>query len=93
MTHALANSEAAIFGRLLDVQSEHLTPDLARHILALNFTTQDRARIHELIVKNQQGQLTPDEQAELDNYNHVGDLLSLWHSKARVAMKKPANHS
>lgn len=88
MSSVIANSEAAIFGRLLDAAKEDLTPDLARHILNINFCDSDRARVHDLVVKNQDGELTPDEQAELDNFNHIGDLLSLWHSKARIALQQ-----
>lgn len=88
MSCVTVNSEAAIFGRLLDVANENLTPELARHVLCINFPASDRARMHELVVKNQEVELTPDEQEELDNYNHVGDLLSLWHSKARIALKQ-----
>jgi len=88
MSSVTVNSEAAIFGRLLDAAKEDLTPDLARHILNINFSESDRARMHELLVKNQELELHSEEKEELDNYNHVGDLLSLWHSKARIALKQ-----
>ena len=93
MTPSIANSEAAIFGRLIDAESDKLTPELARHILTIDFPKQDRTRMHELVVKNQDGNLTAEEQAELENYNHVGDLLSLWHSKARRALNQSGTAS
>ena len=49
--------------------------------------------MHELVVKNQEAKLSPEEQAELENYNHVGDLLSLWHSKARRALNQSGTAS
>ena len=88
MSSVTVNSEAAIFGRLLDAAKENLTSDLARHILTINFPDADRARMRALVVKNQEVELNPDEREELDNFNHVGDLLSLWHSKARIALKQ-----
>lgn len=87
MSSVTVNSEAAIFGRLLESANEDLTPELARHILNINFPDADRDRMHELVAKNQDVELGADEKEELDNYNHVGDLLSLWHSKARIALR------
>ena len=86
-------SEAAIFGRLLKVeQRDDLSPDLARHILSLKLSPQDDRRFDELIPKAQSGTLTEDERSELENLNHVADVLSLWHSKARLALKQlPSN--
>lgn len=41
-----------------------------------------------LAQKNQAGELTPEEQAELHCYLRVGNLLDLLHSKARLSMKR-----
>jgi hypothetical protein len=37
-----------------------------------------------------QGQLTSEEQAELDNYIHVGNLIATVQSKARRALQRAA---
>lgn len=87
MSSVTTNSEAAIFSRLIDAAGSDLTPDVARHILNINFSDADRSRMHELVTKNQDGDVSEEEQTELENYNHVGDLLSLWHSKARTVLK------
>ena len=84
-------SEAAIFGRLLEVEkAANLSPELPKHILSLKLSLQDDRRFDELLPKAQKGTLTPEEQAELDNLNHVADVLSLWHSKARRALGQPS---
>jgi hypothetical protein len=44
--------------------------------------------MHELVVKNQDDLLTPQERAEMENYRNVGFLLDLMHSKARRTLKK-----
>ena len=80
-------SEAAIFSRMLGAErSDDLSPDLARHILSLKMSSQDDRRLDELLPKAQVGTLTPAEHEELENLNHVADVLSLWHSKARRAL-------
>jgi hypothetical protein len=82
-------SEAAIFSRLLDVEnSDDLSPELAKHILSLKLSPRDDRRFDELLPKAQSGSLSAEEQAELDNLNHVADVLSLWHSKARRALRQ-----
>lgn len=79
-------SEAAIFGRLIEAEQEDLSPNLARHILSLQLSRKDERRIDELVPRAADGTLTPEEREELENLNHVADLLSLWHSKARRAL-------
>ena len=41
--------------------------------------------------KASEGTLTAEEQAEIDDYERVGHLLDLMHSKARTKLKKHAN--
>ncbi len=86
---ALASSgEAAILGRLIRPERDDLTPDAARSILALDFDAQDRARMHELAEKAQQGTLTAADEVELANYRGVGRMLELMRSKARRSLKR-----
>ncbi|MEX1041319.1 MAG: hypothetical protein WDZ51_11840 [Pirellulaceae bacterium] len=73
-------SEAAIFSRVVE-GSGALSPELATHILSLGISQHDRQRVQELLEKNSLGSLTAAETAELENLNHVADLLSLWHSR------------
>jgi hypothetical protein len=80
-------SVAAIFARLWDTERGKLSPELARHVLRLVFSAEDRARMHELAVKNQEGQITPAEAEEFDNYVKVGDLLAILQSKSRKLLK------
>jgi hypothetical protein len=85
-THA-GTSEVAIFGRLLEPEKPTLPAAAARAILALSFPEADQQRMRELSAKAREGTLTPDEQAEIDNYERVGHVLSLWKSKARRSLK------
>jgi hypothetical protein len=88
-THTQANaSEAAILSRVLTNGENGPSRELARHILNVTFTDADKARMHELAEKNQEGTISPEELQELDNYVNVGDLLAILQSKARMALKK-----
>ena len=81
-------SEAAIFSRVFANGKHALTPQLARYLLGLTFSAEDKARMHELAMKNQEGELSPAELEELHNYIQVGHLLAVLQSKARQALKK-----
>jgi hypothetical protein len=80
------SSEAAIFARVWAEAEGGLTPTLARHIVKLAFSANDKARMLELGRKNQEEGLTEAESTELDNFIKVGDLLAILQSKARQAL-------
>lgn len=80
--------EADIMSRLVAPEQPTFSTEAARAILALKFGPADRQRMHELAVKNQEGTLTPEEEAVLDGYVHVGLLLDMLRSKARRSLKK-----
>ncbi len=84
---ATSTTEAAIWERVIHPHGELRRRDVARSILQLSFTPDERARMHKLAVKNQDGSLTPEEESELDHYNRVGSLLSIMKSKARKLLK------
>jgi hypothetical protein len=79
--------EVAIWTRLIQPERDDLSTDAARSILRIEFTEQDKQRMHELALKAQEGTLSESEQEEIDNYCHVGRLLDLMHSKARRSLK------
>lgn len=79
-------SAGAIFSRTVE-QSGSITPELAEHILSLDISENDRKRVDELLKRNSDGLLTAEEQQELENLNHVADLISLWHYRARKVLQ------
>jgi hypothetical protein len=60
--------------------------ELARHVLGLSFGEEDKARMHELAVGNQEGALSVEDKEELHNYIKVGHLLAVLQSQARQAL-------
>jgi hypothetical protein len=83
-----STSEIAIFGRLIQAELGDLKPSLARYVLTLGFPAADQQRMADLAARNQEGRLSADETAELDNYVRSSHLLALLHSKARKSLKR-----
>ena len=79
-------SRADILERVIDSARGDLSPDLARHVLSLDFPAPDHARYAELAVKVQEGSLTEEEKVELEDYLTVNDLLMILHAKARTTL-------
>lgn len=81
-------SEAAIFADLWDRPTSKLSPAVARYILRLQFSDEERQRVVDLVRRNQTGGLTTGEITEMDNLLKVGDLLALLQSKARRVLNR-----
>ncbi|HEY6348916.1 MAG TPA: hypothetical protein VI636_05855 [Candidatus Angelobacter sp.] len=81
------NTEAAILARVIQVGAEELSQGAAEYLLSIRFGEHDVARMNELSERARQGKLTSQEQAELDSYIHVSNLLAVMQSKGRRALK------
>jgi hypothetical protein len=79
-------AHADVLRRVFDLAGRGLTRPLAESILALDFPDHDAERIAELSSKANEGLLTDGEEAELEAYINVGDLLAMWQIKARQAL-------
>jgi hypothetical protein len=83
---AIGLSEAALWGRLLEPVGATLSAEAARYLLNLRFPQSDLDRMRELAEKAREGSLILEEHIELDNYERVGQVLSLLKSKARKSL-------
>ena len=81
-THATEN-EVTILARFLANANGKLPRDVARYILDLTVSERDKARMHDLAVRNQEDALTPAEKEELFGFAKATSLLSILKSKAR----------
>jgi hypothetical protein len=81
-------SGATIFSRIFESNREGISSELARYILGLGFSTEDRSRMRELAAKNRRGDISQQELEELDHYITAGDILAIWQSTARRALKQ-----
>ena len=85
--------EPAIWATLIQASKAPISPDAARYLLSIDFSEPDHARMQELMDKSSDGALTPDENAELDRYVNIANVLSVMHSQARGALRKPGFES
>ena len=81
---------ADVLLRVFDLPGRGMTRALAESILALDFPEGDAVRIEELKVRANEGELTGEEEAEMEAYTNINDLLAYWQSKARRALQQPA---
>jgi hypothetical protein len=93
-TNHAASSEVTILARVLGNEKGQLPIPMARYLLDLRFSDDDRARMHDLSVRNQADALTPTEKEELLAYAKAGTLLSILKSRARRALRtRPKKHA
>jgi hypothetical protein len=81
-THSVDN-EVTILARFLTNYDRPLSKSLARHILRLAISERDKARMHDLVVRNKNDELTPAEKKEMHDFGKAGDILAILKSKAR----------
>ena len=76
--------------RVFDLSRGGMTRALAEGILALDFPEGDASRIEELNARANECKLTEEEEAELEAYTNINDLLAYWQSKARQTLQQRA---
>ncbi|MGA7235349.1 MAG: hypothetical protein WBY44_06705 [Bryobacteraceae bacterium] len=92
-----AKPYADVLRRVFDLSGTGMTRPLAESILALDFPNEEldfpneeEARIEELNGKANEGLLTAEEEAELEAYVNIADLLAYWQSEARQSLGRCA---
>jgi hypothetical protein len=80
-------NETAILDRLV-ARNTPLSEEAARYFLSLSFPRSDVDRMNALAEKARRGSTTKQEMDEMQRYLHVGHLLALVQSRARLALKK-----
>ena len=80
------NTEAGILARLIQTREDDLSRDAANYLLSLRFDDKDMRRMNELSELARNGTLAPADEAELDSYIHVSNLLAVMQSKARQSL-------
>ena len=81
-THNREN-EVTILARFLGNGDGQLPKDVARYILDLHVSERDKARMHDLAVRNQDDALTAAEKEEMHAFAKATTLLSILKAKAR----------
>lgn len=70
-------NEVTILARILGNEGGELPAEMARYLLDLKISERDRARMHDLAVRNQGDALSPEEREEMRAYGKATTLLSL----------------
>ena len=79
----------AMLEQIAGLDAKSISPETARHLLELSISRSHQQQVDALSQKAQEGSLTPAEQAELDEFIRVADLLAILQSRARQALKRP----
>jgi hypothetical protein len=79
-------TEATILARVLCDENGLLPAEIARYILEREFSDRDKARMHDLAVRNQEGTISLAEKEELVAFGEAGTILAILQSKARRAL-------
>ncbi len=89
MLHSFrATPHADVLLKVFDLAHREMGTALAERILELDFPDEEAARIEVLNAKANEGELTPEEQEELQVFANIADLLAYWQSKARQALNR-----
>jgi hypothetical protein len=76
-----------VFGLSADVNMSS-SPEVAEYLLSISLEQSDRDRMEQLAEHSGSVTLTAEEQAEFDSYLHIGNLLAVMQSMARVALRR-----
>jgi hypothetical protein len=80
-------TECDILSRVIDADEESLPPAAARALLRWRFPQPDVDRMQDLADRNTEGDLSPEERRELENYVHVGQFVAVLQAKARLSLQ------
>jgi hypothetical protein len=78
-----SEDEVTILARFLGNGDGQLPKDVARYILDIHVSERDKARMHDLAVRNQDDALTSAEKKEMHAFAKATTLLSILKAKAR----------
>jgi hypothetical protein len=84
-------TESAILDKMLEPVARCFTPAVARQIAELRADQVTQARIDELGVKCNEGELTDAEKREYAAYVDAIDLIGILQAKARTILASPSH--
>ena len=81
-------TETAALDRALEPVTDILTPEVAKGIADMRADPQLQARLDELGLKANQGQLTEAERQEYQDYVDAIDFIGIFQAKARAVLAR-----
>jgi hypothetical protein len=79
---------ASVLERVIAPQSGGFSPEHAKYVLSLGFSPEEQARYADLAERVQEGALSEQERAELDEFVATSMFLAILQSKARISLNK-----
>jgi hypothetical protein len=79
---------ATILEQIIKPQAGDFSPEHARYVLSLAFSAEQQARHADLASRVQEGKLSKEEEAELDEFVKTSMFLAILQSKARISLSK-----
>lgn len=77
----------ALLEQLTELEAKSMSPETARKLLELHFSTAHQKRVDVLSEKARTGRLIQSEHEELGEFVRVADLLAVLQARARHALK------
>jgi hypothetical protein len=74
-----------VFGVITDFLASDPTPE---QIIAYRLPPDLEARAHDLLERNSEGELSPDEVEEMHDFRRADEMMSLLKAKTRLKLKK-----
>jgi len=87
----MSETTGSVLDRLLDPLTDCWTPDGAQRIVDQRPDPATQRRIDELAGKANEGELTPDECVEYEEYVESIDFIGILKAKARLVLTKRAS--
>ena len=88
MVNMVAVNKDVLWERALSPSLTGLTSSAARAILGVRFSKADIERFNFLSRRAKRGTLKESQRVELELFLDLGNLLTLMHSQARIALKR-----
>ncbi len=82
------NTEAELLAEIVAPDQATLNAEAARSIASLRFSDRAHARMADLCDRGNRGELSAQDQAEIESYRRVGLLLDLLQAKARLSLER-----
>ncbi len=83
----VANTRDAV-GQVLRINRSRMTPAVARQILTWRVSAAEREHLSELLEKNREGTISPEEHTWLQTCVIMGDLVDYLHAEAESVLHK-----
>lgn len=84
--HTMPHDTASVLDRLLAPVGRILTPEVARNLVQMRATPDVQERVDYLAERANEGQLTPEEQAEYDSVIQGLNVIAILQAQAQTVL-------